>query len=901
MAQIFKAKTLVANSGRFAYEVSAPNLVSNTGNQNIGGNKNFYTRPTVNGTGVLLSGEAANLPTTIVYTTGNQTISGTKTFVENTVFGDPSQGDFLVISGNTFTIYGSGNFTSGLFINGNPVLTGIDLSSYATSANLFTTGSTLNNKINSLSGYLNSQDIIFSGQIASTGSNLYNNILSLSGLFTGYTGSLDANFATDAQLFTTGSVLNNKINSLSGVSVLTFGDQTIYGNKNFLNNIGVSGTGVFNAIDLNNVDILSISGVDVSIVNGNVSLTNRPTVNGTGVVLSGELEKIIVNSGALLNEKINSLSGYVNSQNLIFSGQIALTGSILDNKINELSGTLGNNVVYLTGNQNINGTKNFYNTPTINGDGILSSGQKIIGGDLTGDLLSSTINKLQGYPLSINSPSAGQTLIYNGSTWVPGANANGGGGGGGLVYYFDFGNRSGIAPTGGLPTSGDNALSLLGREYAIGYGQATSNELDPRFVDRLLCSFVTASGDPGVRNIPAGLWDFNIWASVDSASAIQCSIRAVVNIYNPTNSTYRYLASSDNVYLYETDTIAQYILNATVPQTGIANNERIYIQLFGKKYTTNNRTITIYFDSYRPSHVHTTIPSIAGSGVVKVIDGVYQTPASTIVDIDVNPIANIQQSKIQNLTTDLANLNNQYSTLSTNLYNTGSILDQKINSLSGWSASSGNLFSTGSNLDNKINSLSGYVNSQDIIFSGQIASSGSSLYNSIIALSGLFTGYTGSLDAMFATDAQLFATGSVLDNKINSLSGSSVLTFGNQTISGVKTFAQTGSFNTVQITNKKLSSYNYVNSNFVFGDIYINIANSSNNIIGTLPSGITSGINYYVKNLNTGILLITGSGQRSIDGFLNINLYKNESLQLLGVNNVGYTGWVTLSADNGVS
>jgi hypothetical protein len=68
-----------------------------------------------------------------------------------------------------------------------------------------------------------------------------------------------------------------------------------------------------------------------------------------------------------------------------------------------------------------------------------------------------------------------------------------------------------------------------------------------------------------------------------------------------------------------------------------------------------------------------------------------------------------------------------------------------------------------------------------------------------------------------------------------------------------------------------------------------------------LPSGITSGINYYVKNLNSGILLITGSGQRSIDGFSTVNLYRNESLQLLGVNNVGYTGWVTLSADNGVS
>ena len=128
-----------------------------------------------------------------------------------------------------------------------------------------------------------------------------------------------------------------------------------------------------------------------------------------------------------------------------------------------------------------------------------------------------------------------------------------------------------------------------------------------------------------------------------------------------------------------------------------------------------------------------------------------------------------------------------------------------------------------------------------------------------------------------------------------------VLTTGDQDISGNKTFANTGSFDTLQITNKKLSSYNYINSNFTFGDAHINIVNSSNNVIGTLPSTVTSGINYYVKNLNTGVLLITGSGERTIDGFPNINLYKNEGLQLLGVNNIGYTGWISLSVSVGVS
>jgi hypothetical protein len=123
----------------------------------------------------------------------------------------------------------------------------------------------------------------------------------------------------------------------------------------------------------------------------------------------------------------------------------------------------------------------------------------------------------------------------------------------------------------------------------------------------------------------------------------------------------------------------------------------------------------------------------------------------------------------------------------------------------------------------------------------------------------------------------------------------------NETISGVKTFAQTGSFNTLQITNKKLSSYSLNSTNFVFGDNYLNFANSSSNLTGILPSGITSGINYYAKNLNSGIFFISGSGSRTIDGFSTLNLYKNESVQLVGVNTVGYTGWVTISADGGIS
>lgn len=189
--------------------------ITDQGNQTISGDKTFLNNLNISGNltvaGTLRYNEIIDTTVTgnlsgytgifqqvyadnLVYNTGNQTISGVKTFIQDTTFGDSAQGDFLVISGNQFTVYGSGNFTSGLFVN---------------------------------------------------------------------------------------------------------------------QNLQVSGTGIFNAIDLNNIDNLSLSGVDITITSANVALTNRPTVNGTGVLLSGE------------------------------------------------AGNLPNTVVYTTGNQIISGNKTF--------------------------------------------------------------------------------------------------------------------------------------------------------------------------------------------------------------------------------------------------------------------------------------------------------------------------------------------------------------------------------------------------------------------------------------------------------------------------------------------------------------------------------------------------------------
>lgn len=98
-------------------KIEAPNLVFNTGNQNIGGNKTFTGTTTFSGQEVNLVDTALNLSGV-----GDMTFSGTNiNFINSPVY---ISGTDLRVSGD---IYGYN-----IFVSGNPVLTGVDLSNYVT-------------------------------------------------------------------------------------------------------------------------------------------------------------------------------------------------------------------------------------------------------------------------------------------------------------------------------------------------------------------------------------------------------------------------------------------------------------------------------------------------------------------------------------------------------------------------------------------------------------------------------------------------------------------------------------------------------------------------------------------------------------------------------------------------
>jgi hypothetical protein len=208
------------------------------------------------------------------------------------------------------------------------------------------------------------------------------------------------------------------------------------------------------------------------------------------------------------------------------------------------------------------------------------------------------------------------------------------------MFFFNY-NTAADEPTTGLPTT-PTTVKELGRVSDTTGTSYTSGDLSTTGYD-LVVHFVTDVLDPNITAFPAGLFDFNFWASSTGTTSNQTIVQLKVFKYDGTTATL--LATSDDISIYDPTVTAQYIASVVLPQTTVALNDRLYIQFLGKA-TQNNKTITFNFGATQPSHVHTTIPSVGGSGLVKVVNGVFQSPASLLVNVDVATNAAISLSKL---------------------------------------------------------------------------------------------------------------------------------------------------------------------------------------------------------------------------------------------------------------
>lgn len=272
----------------------------------------------------------------------------------------------------------------------------------------------------------------------------------------------------------------------------------------------------------------------------------------------------------------------------------------------------------------------------------------ILTGDVSGGLHSTSVDKLKAQPLAGTAPTAGQTLTWTGSAWAPATPSTGGGGGAnGLTYYLNQ-STDADAPVTGI----SGTPKQLGRTGQATQVDVTTGTLTPD-TWTLVAGFVSevTPQDPATTLIPAGLWDFNVWALGVADQNHSNSIRTRAYIYNGTTLTP--LATSAVQAI--TATSAQYALSMLVEQTTLLATDRIYVAIEALA-TANGHTVTAQFGDNTPSHVHTSLGLVGGTGLWKNTAGVLQSPASLLVDADVDPAAAIAQSKISGLTDALANV-----------------------------------------------------------------------------------------------------------------------------------------------------------------------------------------------------------------------------------------------------
>jgi hypothetical protein len=263
----------------------------------------------------------------------------------------------------------------------------------------------------------------------------------------------------------------------------------------------------------------------------------------------------------------------------------------------------------------------------------------IITGDVSGGLHSTKVEKLQNNAVAATAPTSGQVLTWDGSQWAPAASTGGGGGGAnGLTYYLNQGTNA-DAPTTNLP----GTPKQLGRSADASQTTAASGTLTPETWTQF-AGFVTESTpqDPGSTDIPAGLWDFNVWLVGVADNNHSNSVRAKVFKYDGSAAP-TLLATSAAVTIGTTAALIGFTV--LVPETAMLVTDRIFVTL--EAYATGNgHSVTGQFGGNTPSHVHTSLGLVSGTGLWKNVSGTVQSPASLLVDADVASDAAIAVSKI---------------------------------------------------------------------------------------------------------------------------------------------------------------------------------------------------------------------------------------------------------------
>jgi hypothetical protein len=677
----------------------------------LASNNNLYL------TGAALDDKINSLSGSAVLLYGYQNITGIKNFnsqiIVNTISGKTGVIESLNLNASTGTIFG-----------GNINLRAGNANLYAGSINLNAgSGNVLGGRVNINAGALGTSP--YGGFVYINGGQVnvnYNNNLNTSS-FTVYKTGLQPNLTVSQNsvnvnnTFTiSGVAITPSSYAASGDAVLIYGNQIISGNKTFVNSIDVSGTGSFGALDLDNINSLLLSGM-------NINITGNSIVNIYNVVR--------------------------------ISGNEVLTGVTQDSR-----------TVLINTDQTINDTKTFSNP-------IRSYG--IYGIDSVG-----VFSPVDATPI----------IISGGKGYLGGSDADiylVGGSTNNKIYILNSTNI-----TGDLNISRDITAQRSGFFFSgIKVGSNSVIITD---------EFIKISGDPViVQSAFTGYSGYveNTYAKISNLASTGSTLDSKINSLSGSSASAANLASTGSILDLKINNLSGYI---NTQATTISNN----LNITGS--TLDNK-----------------INSLSGSAVLKYGDQTIDGIKTFRDKVYIHDLYVTGEEFIANVTNNF--IESSYVLLN----------------LTGGATDGGIFFVTGSGLTgvNDLGPIIGFDHTDKFKFGISSRGADLSTLNDIAAIQDITT-YSGFVDGKYATVTNLALTGSTLESKIVSLSGSAVLLYGNQTISGDKTFAQnisvsgTGSFNGLNLDNINSLTLSGMNINITGNsivDIYNVVRISGNNVL----------------------------------------------------------------------
>jgi hypothetical protein len=306
--------------------------------------------------------------------------------------------------------------------------------------------------------------------------------------------------------------------------------------------------------------------------------TNTPTLaNGTG----NQGDVYLCNVAGTVNFGAGAIAFVVGDQ-VIYSGSIwqrasGAIGTVTSVAVTETGDSLNITGSPITTSGTINIGFNGTNLQYVNGAGNLTTFPTLI---TSIGLSMPSAFSVANSPLTANGTIAVTGAGYA-SQYIRGDGTladfpSSGGGGSSVSYYLNGGTSQG--------TIGGTTYYEMSKTAVIGTGVDFAKS-----GDGFIVAFLTDANDPAQLNIPAGNWNYEIYASM---SANGGTPQMYAELYKYDGTTFTLIATSSNEILYDGVNLNLYTFAMAVPATTLALTDRLAVKL----YATNSggKTTTIH-------------------------------------------------------------------------------------------------------------------------------------------------------------------------------------------------------------------------------------------------------------------------------------------------------------------